>query len=164
MVKTVIGLFPTHAEAKKVVDDLVDKGISRDEIQAIPAEPAPPAPIAKDVAASRVPGVDTFAEAAASTEPGSVAVTLIEIGMPEAKAVYYSEAVRRGGTLVLVTVDEAKVDQVRNIIDAHGSLDINNLSAAWRDSGWEAPEEEPEVVVVERTHVCDMPSSRRRAS
>lgn len=162
MVKTVIGLFPTHTEATNVVQDLIDKGIYRDDIQVIPSEPAPPAPIAREVAASRVPGVDTFAEAA--TEPGSVAVTLIEVGMPENKAMYYSEAVRRGGTLVLVTVDESKVDEVRNIIDAHGSLDINNLSASWRNTGWQAPEDESEVIIVETTSVCDMPNRGRRAS
>jgi len=84
---------------------------------------------------------------------------LIEMGMPEKKAVYYSEAVRRGGTLVCVTVDDHMVDVAKKIIDTHGSLDINNQAA--QGVGSQADEE---VVLVQTTYVFDVPNSQKVAS
>ena len=57
-------------------------------------------------------------------------------------------------------------DHAVNIIDSHGSVDINNRAAEWRESGWagvgpEAPEDE--VIVVETTYVI-VPEERKRAS
>ena len=142
MVKTVIGLFATSAIAHTVVADLENQGFPRDDIRVIPA-------------------------AMDQTPPeGSVAVSLIEMGMPEKKAVYYSEAVRRGGTLVCVTVDDHMVDMAKTIIDAHGSLDINNQATQWRQGGWRdfGPEADEDVVLVQTTYVCEVPSRERLAS
>src|SRR5437870_10262697 len=137
MVKTVIGLFATSAIAYNVVSDLENQGFPRDDIRVIPEAGAEPAPATGSVG-GRTPGIDTTAEAGeqAPTD-GSVAVALIEMGMPEKKAVYYSEAVRRGATLVCVTVDDDMVIVAKMIIDSHGSLDVNNQAAQWRQGGWQ---------------------------
>jgi hypothetical protein len=173
MVKTVIGLFENYAEAQKVVQDLVDQGIRRDDIRIIPHEGTAPILTATPSVGDRTPGVDTVAEAAeeaqavdATVPYGSVTVALIEMGMPEMKALYYSEAVRRGGTLVCVTVDDDKVNQVTKIIDAHGSMDINNQAAQWRRNGWAGVPgiDEEDLLTVQTCYVCDMPKERRFAS
>ena len=93
------------------------------------------------------------------SSPGNCRMCLIEMGMPEKKAVYYSEAVRRGGTLVCVTVDDHMVDVAKKIIDTHGSLDINNQAA--QGVGSQADEE---VVLVQTTYVFDVPNSQKVAS
>jgi len=155
MIKTVIGLFASLSGAQSVVNSLENQGIPRDDIRLVPevlSEPdstiASSNPTTCGVAhSSERPDSETEA-------PASVAVDLIEIGMPEKKAVYYSEAVRRGGTLVCVTVDESKVETARNIIDCHGSLDINNQAAEWRRSGWDGlPGDSEHRLVVETTYV-----------
>ena len=160
MVKTVIGLFGTSAVAHNVVRDLESQGFARDDIRVIPEAGAEPIPIATGSVGGRTPGGDTTAEAADQTPAeGSVAVSLIEMGMPEKKAVYYSEAVRRGGTLVCVTVDDHMVDVAKKIIDTHGSLDINHQAA--QGVGSQADEG---VVLVQTTYVFDVPNSQKLAS
>jgi hypothetical protein len=123
MPKTVMGLFATPSSAQSVVDGLVDHLIRRDDIRLIP-ERATERTIRGLQAASEE--AQAFEETAATS---SVAVDLIEMGMPEKRAVYYCEAVRRGGTLVCVTVDDEQVATAERIIDSHGSLDIKNQAA-----------------------------------
>jgi hypothetical protein len=130
MVNTVIGLFADSATADTVVSDLVDHGFPRDDIRVIPEGGIQPVSTAMPSVGGRSPGADTTAETAEeATASGNVAVSLIEMGMSEKKAVYYSEAVRRAGTVVCVTVDKDKVNEAKTIIDSHGSLDINNQAA-----------------------------------
>ena len=161
MVKTVIGLFATSSNAQRVVNGLVDQGIPRDDIQMIPAliNESDESLVESDNGSTC--GVESAPELQGRTETTptpSVAVDLIEMGMPEKKAVYYSEAVRRGGTLVCVTVDKEQVATARSIIDSHGSLDINNQAAQWRESGWQASPAEADggdVLVVQTTYVLE---------
>jgi hypothetical protein len=164
MVKTVIGLFATSSNAQRVVNDLVDQGIPRDDIQMIPAlinESEESLGESDNENTGNTCGVQSAPELQGLTDTtptSSVAVDLIEMGMPEKKAVHYSEAVRRGGTLVCVTVDEEQVATAKRIIDSHGSLDINNQMAQWRESGWQASPAEPDggdVLVVQTTYVLE---------
>ncbi len=123
MAKTVMGLFATPSRAQSVVDGLVDHFIRRDDIRLIPEMATERTTCALQPASEEA---EAFEEAGA---PSSVAVDLMEMGMPEKRAMYYSEAVRRGGTLVCVTVDEEQVATAARIIDSHGSLDIKNQAA-----------------------------------
>ena len=159
MVKTVIGLFATPSSAQSVVDSLVDNGIRRIDIRLIPEivtetdESEEIIETSSEKASSGVQSAEVDFEKTAP--PSSAAVELIELGMPEKKAVYYSEAVRRGGTLVCVTVDEGQISTAQRIIDSHGSLEINNQAAQWRQGGWELPGEsdDNDVLVVQTTYV-----------
>src|SRR5439155_6488469 len=115
-----------------------------------------PAPTATGSVGGKTPGIDTTAEAGEQApNDGSVAVALIEMGMPEKKAVYYSEAVRRGATLVCVTVDDDMVIVAKMIIDSHGSLDVNNQAAQWRQGGWQdaGPRADEDAVLAQITYV-----------
>ena len=167
MVNTVIGLFADTATADAVVKDFVNQGFPRDDIRVIPEGGTQPVPTATASVGRRTPGADSTAEITEeATADGSVAVSLIEMGMFEKKAVFYSEAVRRGCTLVCVTVDTDKVNQAKAIIDSHGSLDVNNQAVQWRRSGWQAPVadvKDGDVVVVETTYVCEVPAREKMA-
>jgi hypothetical protein len=167
MVKTVIGLFATSAIAHDVVSDLENHGFPRDDIRLIPEAGAGPLPTATGFVATRTPGIDTTAEAREQVPTdGSVAISLIEMGMPDKKAVYYSEAVRRGATLVCVTLDDDVVNVAKTTIDAHGSLDINNQAAQWRRGGWQdvGSEADQDVVLVQTTYVFEVPNREKLAS
>ena len=48
----------------------------------------------------------------------------------------YSEGLRRGGTLVTVTTIEENIDEVIDILEEHGSVDLNEREAGWRNDGW----------------------------
>ncbi|HEY3198233.1 MAG TPA: hypothetical protein VGJ57_09480 [Nitrospirales bacterium] len=166
MVNTVIGLFADPVTAETVVRDLENQGFPRDDIRVMPEGGTQPVPTATASVGGRTPGADTVAEITEEATGGSVAVSLIEMGMSEKKAVFYSEAVRRGGTLICVTVDKDKVNQAKTIIDSHGSLDVNNQASQWRKSGWRTPfadVEEGDVVMVETTYVCEVPAREKMA-
>ncbi|MBV0881564.1 YsnF/AvaK domain-containing protein [Noviherbaspirillum sp. L7-7A] len=50
---------------------------------------------------------------------------------------HYTEAVRRGGAVVTVTVeDETKVDAARSALASVGAVNIEEHMAAWRNTGY----------------------------
>jgi hypothetical protein len=57
-------------------------------------------------------------------------------GIPEEEAGLYAEGVRRGGTLVGVTAEGARVQKAADILERNGAVDIERRSAEWRESGW----------------------------
>jgi hypothetical protein len=62
---------------------------------------------------------------------------LTETGIPEDHASYYAEAVRRGGALVTVKVDESRADRATEIMKANGAIDLDERVSRWRESGWD---------------------------
>src|SRR3954465_6362208 len=53
---------------------------------------------------------------------GGLIGALTESGVPEEEAKYYAEGVRRGDVLVTVKVDDARSNQVCNILDQHQAV------------------------------------------
>lgn len=84
---------------------------------------------------------------ALGTVTGALAGALVDLGMPEDRAGYYTEAVRRGGVLVLVHTDEAKAPLALRAMDRYKSVDVEERAAHWQESGWEGydPDAEPYV-------------------
>jgi uncharacterized membrane protein len=74
--------------------------------------------------------------AAAGAITGGITAALIDMGVGEEDASYYAEGVRRGGTLVSATVDEAWLDRVEEIMNRHNPVDIERRAAYWRETGW----------------------------
>lgn len=70
---------------------------------------------------------------------GGLIGALVDAGVPEETAQYYSEGVRRGGTLVTVRTDDNMSGRAVNIMNRHNPVDINSRSAQWRRSiDWNA--------------------------
>jgi len=71
---------------------------------------------------------------------GAIAGGLIgglrQVGVSDADAEYYAEAVRRGGALVIVRADDAHAEQISQTMRLHGAIDIESRAAAWREAGW----------------------------
>ncbi|MBW0448350.1 YsnF/AvaK domain-containing protein [Paraburkholderia phenoliruptrix] len=72
------------------------------------------------------------------------------------EAGHYQEAVRRGGALLSVDVnDESSIERVRETLYAAGAVDIDSRVAAWRNSGYtgydrNAPAYTDEQIAAER--------------
>lgn len=74
--------------------------------------------------------------AAAGGATGGIVGSLIDVNVPEDQAHVYSEAIRRGGTLVSVHTQDHNVAHVQAILGKHSPLDPGEQSIAYRDSGW----------------------------
>ena len=80
----------------------------------------------------------TLAGAGLGAAAGGLLGALVEWGIPEEEAEYYAEGVRRGGTLLAVRVSDARVDDVVDILNDSGPVDIERRAEYWRDEyGWE---------------------------
>jgi uncharacterized protein (TIGR02271 family) len=51
----------------------------------------------------------------------------------------YEEGVRRGGALLTADVDDDCVDEAVKVLESANSVDIDDRSSQWRQSGWQAP-------------------------
>lgn len=75
--------------------------------------------------------------AAAGGATGGIVGSLIGSGVPEEHAQIYSEAVRRGGTLVSVQAEDHNVDLVHTILGTFMPLDPAQQGAEYRQDGWD---------------------------
>ena len=48
----------------------------------------------------------------------------------------YTEGLRRGGTLLTAHVDEVHIDRTIEILEQHGSVDLDERETSWRREGW----------------------------
>ena len=74
--------------------------------------------------------------AAAGAATGGIIGALIDSGESEETAHVYSEAVRRGGTLVTVRSEESESATVQAILDQHSPIDPGTRKADYRSQGW----------------------------
>ena len=132
MDQTVIGVFDTYDHAERAKQQLIARGFSANDVQV------------------RAHGGDvsgTGGSSAATTTTSdhdagfmdSVRNFFSDLFGPDADdAGHYSEAVRRGGAVVAVTVaDESRVDSAREALAATGAFDIEKRVAEWKQTGYE---------------------------
>jgi len=67
---------------------------------------------------------------------GGVAGALADMGVPEEEANYYTEGIRRGGTLLTIQVPDEQIDQARDIMERHNPVDIDERVNQWQQEGW----------------------------
>ena len=78
----------------------------------------------------------TLAGAGIGAIAGGLIGGLRAVGVSDADAEYYAEAVRRGGALVVVRADDERAGAIADTMRRHGAIDIESRVAAWRASGW----------------------------
>ncbi len=61
---------------------------------------------------------------------------LMKLSVPEERAHYYAEGIRRGGTLVMVRTPDYRARDAVEIINRYEPVDINRRAREWRLSGW----------------------------
>jgi len=121
--------------------------------------------LAASLAALLIPGVGvvaalgplaaTLTGATIGAVGGGILGGLIGLGIPKHEAGLYAEGVRRGGTLVTLTADDARADQALAIFDRHNPVDIDERAAYYQSSGYtgyndKAPAYTPEQIEAER--------------
>lgn len=67
---------------------------------------------------------------------GGIVGALVDSGVPEDHAHVYSEAVRRGGTLLSVRTEDSQVDKVNLLLNRNQPIDAVRRASEYRQSGW----------------------------
>ena len=73
---------------------------------------------------------------AAGAATGGIIGALVDSGVPEEHAHVYAESVRRGGTMVTVRGEEAKVAAAGPIMDRHAPIDPQTRREEYGKAGW----------------------------
>ena len=135
--QTVVGVFDTPGEAQDASEVLLDSGFDASEVR-LQSNPAAQASDTATTADRTGTGTDPRREDEGFMAGiGRFFSDLFSSDDTE-HAGHYSEAVRRGSTVVTVTVTEpGRVEEVRSILAAAGAVDIDKRSESWREEGYE---------------------------
>ena len=130
MAKTAVGLFENSGSADGVVRDLTAKGFLQKDIRVL-GEP-----------------IEMAGSGLMSTPHTDFEVSLIRdltaFGVVEGDAEAYVQGVRRGGVMVFATATGKNADQAAEIMNCHGAVEIEQISATRPElSGAEIGEEIP---------------------
>jgi len=110
--------FDDRADAERAISRLRDLGLSD--------------------ASVRMSGGDDYSTRPDSREPGGLWDSISDFFFPTDERETYAEGLRRGGYLVTVTgVPAAQFDEVVDILDDEGSVDLDERSENWRSEGWQ---------------------------
>ncbi len=115
-------IFDQRAHATDATAKLLDAGIPRSAIRLFPENDS-------DVTTS------TSTYDYRKDEKGFWA-SLGDLFMPDEDRAAYAEGMNRGGSTVSVTVDDTQSDEVADILDEHGSIDLDERETTWRSEGW----------------------------
>jgi uncharacterized membrane protein len=110
------------------------------------------------------PVVATLAGAGVGALGGGILGGLIGLGIPKDQVQTYAEAIRRGGVVVAVQVNEADMTRANEIMKKHNAVDISQRAAYYQSQGFTQydPNERPYTpaeIAAERERVRSQYSS-----
>ena len=127
MTTTVVAMFDRRNQAEKAFEDLLNAGFEQGNIELV----------AHDADQTQ-------------NRPAGFWKTLFNPGAPEDDIGHFAEGVRRGGSVVTVTVDDDKLDDVERILHQHNPADVDERVERWREEGYSGFEREAPVYNAEQ--------------
>lgn len=122
MTQTLTAMYDNRAEAEAAQAKLVAAGIPQSSIKLLAGT--------QTAQAGTSQGYDH------TRDEGGFWASLKDAFMPEEDRYTYSEGLSRGGTLLTVTAEASHVDRAMDILEEHGSVDLDEREATWRKEGW----------------------------
>ncbi len=123
---TLVGVFDEYSDAQKACEKLEQAGIEKH--------------LVKLTGEQTRPEVSSDLDSKSSDEkPGAISRFFSDLfGSDDSdNASHYSEAVRRGNAVVTVqVVDDAREEEIRDILDDCGAVDVNERVEAWKTTGY----------------------------
>ncbi|MER2269118.1 YsnF/AvaK domain-containing protein [Methylobacterium oxalidis] len=121
MTKTITAMYDNRSDAEAAQSKLVSAGIPQSAIKLLAGT---------QTAQTRTTGYDH------TRDEGGFWGSLKDLFMPEEDRYSYSEGLSRGGTMLSASIDDANVDTALDIMEEHGSVDMDEREASWRKEGW----------------------------
>jgi uncharacterized protein (TIGR02271 family) len=126
--RTVVGVFDDRAAAQRVVEDLVNSGINRSNIETSSHDA-----YASDVARGNT-GLSGDVQ---DNSGGGISGFFRRLFGDDEHSGHYAEAVRRGSTVVTVNTDDQYADRAADILDRGGAVDIDKRAQSWQERGYQ---------------------------
>jgi hypothetical protein len=126
---TITAFFDDRGAADRAVDKLIAAGFAREAVRLVPGGER---------------DVDEGAQAGGlDPHPARVGFfnAIEDLLLPEGDRWAYAEGLRRGGFLVSVQCEDAEHDRALDILDAEGTIDLDEREPLWRGSRGTADEE-----------------------
>ena len=123
---TITAFFDDRAAADRAVQKLIDAGFPRDAVRLVPGSER------DEDEGARAGGLDPH--------PARVGFfdAIGDLLLPEGDRWAYAEGLRRGGFLVSVQCDDAEHDRALDLLDAEGTIDLDEREPLWRQASNEA--------------------------
>lgn len=83
--------------------------------------------------------VSTITGAGIGAVAGGLIGLLVNAGVPHEEAAYYTEGIRRGGTLLAVRAADELAKRAAQILSDDGAVNIEERAAQWRQEGYTPP-------------------------
>jgi uncharacterized protein (TIGR02271 family) len=123
--RSVVAFFDKREEADRAIQRLVAAGIARTDIN-----------IVEGARGGAQSSSATSSSTMSSHDDKGFWESLKDLFLPEEDRYAYAEGLRRGGYVVSVRTSQAHYNQVLDILDAEGTVDIEQRETAWRSEGW----------------------------
>jgi hypothetical protein len=130
MQRTLTAMFDSRAEAERAAETLRGLGIGAQNIRMHQADAG------SGQAGTTGTGSTTTGTTGTPREDRGILGAIADLFMPDDDRATYSEGLRRGATLVLAEVDEARMHQAMDAMEAAGAVDLDEREADWRQQGW----------------------------
>lgn len=125
MASTVVGVFDDYTEAQRASEKLQSLGIGLDDVRVNSSESST--------------GSSSYSEPQRENEGGIRGwfASLFGADDDEETTGHYSEAVRRGSSVVTVNLqDDSRTDEVVEVLEECGAIDVDERVAQWKSSGY----------------------------
>jgi len=120
--KTVVGVFEDYTTAERAARNLTEAGIAREFIQ---------------VKSNLMTGAAGRTSYAGEPEEGGITGFFRRMfGAEDTEVGHYSEAVRRGNSVVTVTTTRDQIEKVVEILNSAGAVDIDRHVERYRQTGY----------------------------
>ena len=119
--RKIVAVFDTAEAARTARERLIEIGVPGDRIT--------------------IADQSSFGERKVQTPEarGSFWAHVKEMFLPDHERDTYEESMRRGGCMLVATVDEGSTDEVISCLDSAGAVDLDSREAQWRSEGWQPP-------------------------
>jgi uncharacterized protein (TIGR02271 family) len=123
--QTIIAHFDSRSDAQQAAEALTEAGISRSAIRLIP-----------ETESTSYQRIDERSAYDRGRDEGGFWSSLSDFFLPEEDRYSYAEGMSRGGTMLAVTAEEAQIDQIADIVERYGAVDMDERESTWRNEGW----------------------------
>lgn len=117
----VTAFFDSRDDAENAIDRIVNAGIARADIRMVEGND---------------PTMTTTTTEAAPARDRGFFESLGDMFMPDEDRHTYAEGLARGGYLVSVPTSAANRDQILDILDDEGTVNMDERESTWRTEGW----------------------------